>query len=510
MNSQLRQAGIAVAIVILASACASSGPQGAAPQGAVATHPTLVVDVPNAPANLDPGLQYNTDSYVVYRNIFDSLVRRDPVSLNIVPWIADSWKQSTPTTWEFTIHKGIKFQDGSPLTAADVAFSLNRILDTTFNSPQLANFNAAKVATASGDIATIETFKPSPVLLSFLTTLAVVPEKYVMAKGAKQFNLEPIGSGPYQLKSWQQGTTVDLDANPTYWKGKPPFEHVTFRNVPTASGRVADLQSGKADFAFQLSPDDADTVKSAADLQVLAAPTERVGYIALNVLGNTPTKSLQLRQAIGYAIDYDSLIKNLLKGYGKPVKQVLTPLSFGYDTSVAGFTYDPAKATQILASAGLQNISLTFDTSPSYDPNIIQAIQADLKKVGIDVKIVNTDQATFLKKVQSPDHTWGSIRFGRWSCSCLDADGTIYPLFHTGTIWSSYSNPAFDQAVDDARITTDTAKRTSDYQKALNILQQDVPGIGIYQDYAIYGASTHLQWKPDAQESFFIYDIRWQ
>ena len=495
--------------VLLVAACGGGNGNSGAQQTA-ASHPTLVIDAPNSPATLDPGGQYNTESYVVYRNIFDVLLRRDPVSLKIVPGVADSWKQSSPTVWDFTIHKGIKFQDGSDLTASDVAFSLNRILDKSFNSPQLANFNTAKQATASGDVVSIETFKPSPTLLSFLTTLSIVPEKYVKSKGDKGFNLEPIGSGPYKLKAWQQGSEVDLDANPNYWKGKPPFEHVVFRNVPTASSRVADLQSGKADFAFQLSPDDTDTLKGTSNLAVLATPTERVGYVAFNALGNTPTKNLALRQAIGYAINYDSLIKNLLRGYGKPVSEVLTPLSFGYDKSVAGFKYDPEKAKQLLASSGLQNVSLTFDTSPSYDPNMVQAIQADLKKVGIEVKISNTDQATFLKKIQSPDHTWGSIRFGRWSCSCLDADGTIYPLFHTGTIWSSYSNPAFDQAVEDARVTTDEAKRSADYRKAFETLQQDVPGVGIYQDYAIYGASKHLQWKPDPQESFFIRDIRWQ
>jgi peptide/nickel transport system substrate-binding protein len=495
-------------VILLVSAC--SGNTGGSGQQVAASHSTLVIDAPNAPSNLDPAGQYNTDSYVVYRNMFDDLLRRDPVSLKIEPWVADSWKQSSPTVWDFTIHKGIKFQDGSDLTAGDVAFSLNRILDKSFNSPQLANFNTAKQATASGDTLSIETSKPSPTLLSFLTTLAIVPEKYVKSKGDKGFNLEPIGSGPYKLKTWQQGSEVDLDANPTYWKGKPPFDHVVFRNVPNASSRVADLQSGKADFAFQLSPDDADTVKGAANLRVVATPTERVGYVAFNVLGNTPTKNIALRQAIGYAINYDSLIKNLLRGYGKPVNEVLTPLSFGYDKSVPGFKYDPEKAKQILASNNLQNLSLTFDTSPSYDPNIIQAVQADLKNVGIDVKISNTDQATFLKKVQSPDHTWDSIRFGRWSCSCLDADGTIYPLFHSGTIWASYSNPAYDAAVEDARVTTDEARRTADYKKAFDILQQDVPGIGIYQDYAIYGASKHLLWKPDPQESFFIRDIRWQ
>lgn len=512
MSSWLRAGralSCSVVVVLIVATCGGNSNSGGQP-AIDSSHPTLVVDAPNSPATLDPGLQYNTDSYQVYRNIFDNLLRRDPTSLKIEPWVADSWKLTTPTTWEFTIHKGIKFQDGSDLTAADVAFSLNRILDKSFNSPQIANFNTAKQATAGGDIVTIETFAPSPILLSFLTTLAVVPEKYVKAKGDKQFNLEPMGSGPYTMKAWIQGSEVQLEANAGYWKGKPPFERVVFRNVPNASSRVADLQSGKADIAFQLSPDDADTVKSAANLQVLATPTERVGYVAFNVLGNTPTKSLALRQAIGYAINYDSIIKNLLRGYGKPVNAVLTPLSFGYDKDVPGFKYDPEKAKQILAANGLQNVSLTFDTSPSYDPNMIQAVQADLGKVGIDVKISNTDQATFLKKIQSPDHTWGSIRFGRWSCSCLDADGTIYPLFHTGTIWSSYSNPAYDKAVEEARVTTDEGRRLAAYRKAFDILQQDVPGVGIYQDYAIYGASKRLQWKPDPQESFFIRDLRWQ
>jgi len=120
--------------VLLVAACGGGNANSGAQQTAV-SHPTLVIDAPNSPATLDPGGQYNTESYVVYRNIFDVLLRRDPVSLKIVPGVADSWKQSSPTVWEFTIHKGIKFQDGSDLTASDVAFSLNRILRQELQQP---------------------------------------------------------------------------------------------------------------------------------------------------------------------------------------------------------------------------------------------------------------------------------------------------------------------------------------------------------------------------------------
>jgi peptide/nickel transport system substrate-binding protein len=152
---------------------------------------------------------------------------------------------------------------------------------------------------------------------------------------------------------------------------------------------------------------------------------------------------------------------------------------------------------------------MTFITSPAYNQVIVQAIQGDLARVGMKVKISTSDQATYLKKIQSPAHDWGDIRYGRWSCSCLDADGTLYPLFHAGTIWSSYSNHMVDQLLDAARTTTNKATRLKAYDEVLTILQKDAPAMGLYQDYAIYGASSHLQWRPDPQESFYVMQMRW-
>ncbi|CAM3658547.1 ABC transporter substrate-binding protein [Marinicrinis lubricantis] len=471
---------------------------------------TLVVDLTNEPANLDPGLQYNFDSYAVYRNIFDNLLRRDPDTGEISPWIAESWEQESETVWNFKIREGVTFHNGEELTADDVAFSIERILDPEFKSAQRVNLNIIESVKADGSNLQITTVSPSPTLLTQLVNLSVVPKDYVTEVGNEKFNLEPVGSGAYQFGSWSKGTQVTLTANADYWNGAPSITEVEFRFVANAASRVADLQSGKADIVTGINPDVVDTIEGDSKLQVLSTPTERIGFLAFNMIDDTPTKDSRVNQAIAYAINYDSIIENLLHGFGEPITQVLTPLSFGYDETVEGYHYDPEKAKALLKEAGYEDgMTLEFATSPNFDQRVVQAIQGDLAKVGITVNINLNDHPTFLQKLQDPARKWGSLRYGIWSCSCMDADGTILPLFHTDTVWSAYSNPEFDAAVDAARATTDEAVRLENYSKAFHILQEDAPGVGLYQVYALYGASKNLEWKPDAQENFFVRDMKW-
>jgi peptide/nickel transport system substrate-binding protein len=513
MQAHLRFTVAALAAVTLAgglAACSTSGTPGGSTSsggGSAAAGAALTVDLASYPASLDPGLQYDTDSYSVYRNIFDQLVRRNPANEQVEPWLATSWKQASSTTWTFTMRPGVKFSDGEPLTAADAAFSIERILDPKTASQQAANFSAIASATGSGETLTIKTKYPSPTLLSYLTTLSVVPEAYVKKVGNSAFNLHPVGSGPYEFVSSTPGSEVKVKRNPGYWGPKPQIATVDFRAVPEIATRVADLQSGQAQLADSMTPDNVAQLKSAG-LQTLSAPTERVSYLAFNTIHGGPTNSPVVRQAISEAIDYSALDQSLEKGYASPVNSVATPLNVGYPKSLPDYKYNPAQAKAMIKQAGAAGQTVIMATSPTYDPTIIQAIQANLQAAGLNVKIQSTDQATYLQKVQSPAHNWGSIRFGQWSCSCLDADGVAYPLFHTGTIWSSYSNPAFDQLVDKARETLAPATRTSLYAQAYGILAKDVPGIGLFQIDAIYGASTKLQWKPDAQQDFFVADMK--
>src|SRR5436190_55373 len=245
---------------------------------------TLSVDLPGDPATLDPHVQWDTDSYHVYRNIFDNLVTRAPDG-KIVPQIAKAWRYESDTALILEIRTDVKFHDGSPLTVEDVLFSVRRITDPAFKSPQLSQFNSIVKAEAAGpDRVRLTTSSPYPALLAQLVKLSIVPHAYVQKVGNEKLNLEPMGSGPYRFVSWQKGVRTTLAANETYWRGRPPFKTVTFQVVPDTATRIADLKTGRADIIRQLNPDDAAGLKGESRLQILSVPTERTGYLFINAL----------------------------------------------------------------------------------------------------------------------------------------------------------------------------------------------------------------------------------
>jgi peptide/nickel transport system substrate-binding protein len=492
--------------VLVACALALAVASGPAAGAGVAA---LTIDLQGDPATLDPGRQYDTNSYDVYRNIYDNLLHRNPQTSAIEPYVATDWKAVTPTEWRFTIRSGLKFHDGTPLQAADVEASLARILDRQFNSPQYANFSAIASVKATGpETLTIVTSRPYPVLLAQLVNLSIVSKAYVQAHDQQYVNAHPMGSGPYRFDTWLRGDHVTLRAAPAYWKGRPQIDEVTFRAVPETATRVADLQSGRAQLALGLTSDDVKTIKSSPRLQLLGMATERVAYLAFNALGTGPLRDVRAREAIAHAVDAPSLIRILLAGYARPVTQLLTSRHLGYDPKIQGYPHDLAKAKQLLAESGHPSgLTLVFTTSPTYDQRIIQAIQGQLEQAGVIVKIQSYDFGTYLQKIQSPQHDWGDLRYGQWSCACLDADGVIYPLFHTGSIWSSYSDAGFDKAVDGARSTLDLASRKSAYGAALGILQRDVPDVPLWEVVSLYGADRNLKWHPTVDEQLFVADM---
>src|SRR5215475_11443245 len=231
---------------------------------AAQTKDTLSVDLPADAATLDPHVQWDTDSYAIYRNIFDNLLTRDADG-KIVPQIATAWRYVSDTVIDFDIRTDVKFHDGKPLTPEDVVFSVKRITNPAFRSPQLGQFNsivaAEVVAPATVRLTTKE---PYPVLLAQLVKLSIVPKHYVEAVGDTKFNREPLGSGPYRFAGWQKGVRVTLEANESYWRGKPPFRRVTFQPVPDPATRIANLRTGKADVARGLNADDAAALKGDA------------------------------------------------------------------------------------------------------------------------------------------------------------------------------------------------------------------------------------------------------
>jgi len=498
MHCKLIAAGAALALAL------------AGAPGAGAAKDVLVVDNVNEPATLDPHKDWNPDSYTVYRNIFDNVVTRDTAG-EIVPQVATAWTYLDDTTVEFTLRDDITFHDGEPLTAEDVVFSVRRITDPEFNSPQLGQFNKITGAEATGPhTVQLTTDGPYPPLLAQLVKLSVVPRHVVETVGDDAFNQNPVGSGPYRFDDWQRGVKVTLARNDDYWRGEPPFATVEFRAVPDGATRVANLRSGTADLVVSLDPDQAQELEGTSGVRVLSVPTERVGYFMMNTQ-HWPLTALELRRAVAHALDRPLIIEALLGGYGEVVNQLLTPAHFGYvdDFETEAYTYDPERAKALIEQSGYAGEELVFNTAPPFDQRIVQALQQQLAEVGLNVAIEMNDMPTFLQRRRAPPEQFGAFVFGRWSCACQDADGVLFPMFHSESIWSKYADPEADRLLEAARSTLDEEERLDFYRQVHEVLAEDVPSVPLYQVTAIYGAKAELEWTPTANESLFVMDMAW-
>ncbi|MFJ5370753.1 ABC transporter substrate-binding protein, partial [Bosea sp. CER48] len=469
----------------------------------------LVVDLVNEPSSLDPQVQWNPDSYYVYRNIFDNLVTRDDKG-DIVSQVATSWKYLSDTEIEFQLRPDITFHDGSKLTADDVVFSVKRITDRSFGSPQLGQFDKIVDAVAlSPTKVKLTTSGAYPALLAQLVKLSIVPKAIVEAVGKDAFNLKPVGSGPYKFENWQRGVAVTLTRNDAYWGTKGPFPSVVFRAVPDSATRLANLQTGTSDLAVTLDSDQAAALKSAAKAKPLTGLTERVAYLRLNTT-KPPFDNVKVRQAAAFAIDKEGLVDGLLGGFDKPVGQLLTPAIFGWIDGMPAPKYDLARAKALVAEAGpAAKAEIELSTAPVFDQRIVQAVQQQLGEAGLNVKIAMSDMASYLKRAQAGPEGTSTLSFGRWSCACQDADGVLFPLLHKSSGWSAYRNDKTDSLLEAARQTLDKDKRLAAYKQVHEIVANDVPVIPLYQAVVIYGATKNLNFTPTPNESMFLNRMSW-
>ncbi len=469
----------------------------------------LTIDVPNDVATFDPHLQSDLDSTVVYRNIFDHLVSRDKAG-RFVPQLATGWHYTSETELVFDLRTDVTFQNGTRMGPDDVVYSVRRILDPARKSPQRGYYDLITDAQVAGPAQVVlRTKVPYPTLMAQLSHLAIVPKAVVETVGDAAFNEHPVGTGAYKLREWRRGVQVVLEANDAGWRGPPLIRTAIFRIVPDPATRMADLQSGRADMNRQMSADDAEAIRTSQQLQVISVPTERIGYIFMNQLWG-PTTDVRVRRAISMAVDREAIVSTLYGGFTKPVDIMLAPVSFGYTPDIKAWPYDPVRARALVQEAGATGATLIFLTSPFYDRRLVEAIQQMLQEVGLKVEIRQLDNASYLRARQGTPQEAGNIAPGRWSCACQDADGVIWPLFRTGGIWAKYSNPAFDTLVDAARATLDESKRLALYRDAYALLHDDAPALPLFQDAAIYGARRELKWEPLADESLYLFDMRWQ
>ncbi|WP_172124000.1 MULTISPECIES: ABC transporter substrate-binding protein [unclassified Devosia] len=461
---------------------------------------TLVVGVDVDAGTLDARLTRDTTAFRAADLIYSGLVTITP-SLQAEPDLAESWETPDPQTFIFHLREGLKFSDGTPLTADDVVFTYQSLINPDFNSPMRALYTPiASVEKVDDRTVKFVLSAPYAPLLSYLD-VGIVPQELVEA--GRDIAAEPIGAGPMKLVSWNRGAEIVLEANPEYWAGAPAVENVTMRLIADNSSRAQAFEAGDLDvIQSPLSPQDITRLAADDRFGNVVIPGLAVTYVNFNA--NDPLLAdPKMRRAFSMLIDQQTIVNDIYQGADAVANSVILPSSWAYSAEVQQPQFDPEGAKALFAELGWtdsnsdgfldkdgQPLTVTLSTH-SEDPNRVQTIeymQAIFAQAGVDAQAQISDWPTFSTNyVQKSQH---QIALLGW-VNIVDPDRLLFAQLTTGggNNWGGYSNPKVDELLQAGRSSLDQAARTQAYQEAATILAEEVPYyIVSYQGYQLFYA----------------------
>ncbi len=485
-----------------------------APGAHAQTKDTMVVALTNHAPTLDPHMHFERVGILVNINMFDSLLHKNS-RLEYEPSLAVSWKALSERQWEFKLRRGVRFHNGEPLTAEDVKYSFDRVLDQTKKSPQYGNIRAIKeVRIVDPETIHIVTSGPFPLLLERMVFFPIVPRKHIEKVGEPAFGTTAaVGTGPFKLVEWKRDQYIRLEAFDGHWRGKPAFKHVVFRAVPEVATQVAEIKTGGVDLIRNVSADLVPELRNHPQAGITSAPILRTHHIEFDMRVPPFDKKL-VRQAANYAVDREAILQKLMGGLGRVVATVVHPAAFGFDPAVTPYPYDPKKAKELLAQAGHPNgVDITLH-SPAIEWRAnVEAIAQMLTDVGIRTTIKQWDPGPAWNKFLQAEGKASPAWFWTWGYySVFDADAILHPLYHTepgGWVGKWYTRvQGLDGLIDEARSIVDPARRKTLYSQIQRMIKEEAPNIFLYHQYDTLAVSRKVDYQARGDEWLWLFDAK--
>jgi peptide/nickel transport system substrate-binding protein len=443
----------------------------------------------------------------VYHMIYDQLTRTDSAG-QVQPMLATAWENTDDTTWVFTLRPDVQFQDGTVMTAADAAYSLNRLLFSDQESlirTQFAPYITAVEATGDLEV-TITTPAADPLLPLRLASpnAAVMPEAYTESAGFDAVQTAPIGAGPYRVVERVAGERLVLERHDGYWMGEPQFEQIVLRVIPETATRVAALQAGEVDFITTVSPDLVEQLDAADGLRVDTVPVYNFMLIYFNTNAGV-TASPEVRRALSLAIDREAIAETLWGGRVRVMNDYYLPGEFAYDADRPAFAYDPEQAMALLEQAGYAGEVLEFTPPADYYTNgrlVTEVIAEYWRAVGVNVEYAPLDTSAWAERSLGGQNVATLQSFG------TSGDPATGSIVQTWASWvGQYYQPGdeFNALAAEAASTLDEQVRLDNYRAIVDILDRDVPIAPLYQSVEFYAMRDGIEWTP--HQEFYI-DVR--
>lgn len=485
---------VLIAMVLILILAAGSNPLLAAgPQKGG----TLVYATGTDALTLDPQFVTDVPTSRMVMQLHETLVYPD-MEGNTQPVLAESWSVSEDKlTWTFKLRHGVTFHDGTPFNAEAVKYTFDRIKDPEIGSPRKSTANMIKEVNVIDDytvaFVTANPFAPFLAQLSAYNLAIISPT--AAKKWGKKYSEHPAGTGPFKLDSWTPGEKLVFARNENYWGEKTLVDKLETRIVPEDSARVMLLLSGEVDVIASVPPIMLDKLKKTKDVQILQKTGFRTIYIGLNNKVK-PFNDLKVRQAVAHAINPEPIVQGILGGVGTIGGGFESPVIPGADKNLAPYKYDPALAKKLLAEAGYPNgFETTFYTPTGrylMDRQVAEAVQAQLKEVGIVAKLQTPDWGAYTailnKLTEAPMFLLGK------GSPTGDLDLTATLTMQCGGKMNEYNfcDPQVDKLIQLQRSTLDVKERYKILAQIQERFYKAVPAVVLFYEDQIYGARSNV------------------
>ncbi len=446
-------------------------------------------------------------------HIFDTVLERDPDNnFEIGPWLAEL-TNIDDLTWELKIvNPDIKFHNGEPLDAEAIKAGLDFAQDPANESHYLERYaQISEIIIDDPLTLTLKTSEPFPIMPDRLSALYPIPPKYLEEHGAEHVSQNPIGTGPFKFVEWVRDERLVLERNPDYWHNDVMVNEVEFRYSPEFSSRLSALLAGEIDIIKDVTVDAMARVNDSGEARTEEIPSSRINYIALvNNREDSVFTDVRVRQAINYAVDVDAIIDGIFQGHATRMAGALSEVNPEVNPAIEPYPYDPDKALELFAEAGVDPTSLVIQLdSPQgrypMDTDAAQAIAAELGKIGITVEVQYSEWGTHLDNIVN--RRTGDMFYLGWG-PALDAQGTLQFLFVGDSTYSGYGDPELEEKIHEAAQTVDPEARQALWDEIQVAVHEDAGWLFLWQQHDIYGVASEIDWKPRLDEKLWMGDAQ--
>jgi peptide/nickel transport system substrate-binding protein len=488
----------------------------AAPAWAGKGDDTLNVAFSQEITSLDNYQEPSREGLILARLLYDSLLDKDTKTGAFKPELATSYRFVDDRTLEFELRKGVKFHDGSTMTADDVVYTLNLVSTKEYNARyQIAVSWIEKAEKIDDYKVRLIMKKPYPLALEMLAgNLPIYPKAYYEKTGPSGMGAKPVGSGPYKLVELTPGSRFVFERFDGYYadspKGRAAIKRLIVRIQPEANTQYAELSNGQLDWIWRVPPDAARNLARRSNIEIKSAEILRFAYITFFPGfndGKSPLADVRVRRALTHAVDRPAIIKAFVGGASQVLKTACNPLQFGCSTDVVDYPYDPAKAKQLLAEAGYPN-GFTIDLLSAANPTPqVEAIVANFAKVGVKANMVEQQFASALGGWREGKYGMFMINWGSYGIA--DASLATSPFFN-GAQDDRAKDPELIKLLAEADSSVDPGVRKRDFTAALKRIAEQAYWLPLWTFSITTAQSKDLAFSLDPDEFARFYAATWK